>query len=186
MRVRLGDTGGHRSHGRHVEPAADGRFASRAGAAAGNPAGSAPQNQEASVTTGKRAGGTTILLVEDEPMVREVIRDILRLAGHSVLAASGPEEALDLCRDHPGPIHLLMTDVVLPGTNGLKLAHQVQTLRAEARVLFASGHDEQVLLQHGVLLGRTPLLRKPFTLAALDAAIGAALEAGPVPTSRAA
>jgi PAS domain S-box-containing protein len=108
-------------------------------------------------------GDETVLLVEDEAMVRELASRVLNGHGYLVLeAASGPE-ALEACRRHEGPVDLLVTDVVMPGMNGSELAERVATLYPEAHVLFISGYTGGALVEHGVLRDGTHFLQKPFS-----------------------
>ncbi|HSE93897.1 MAG TPA: GAF domain-containing protein [Methylomirabilota bacterium] len=106
----------------------------------------------------------TVLLVEDEDLVRELAHQVLTSYGYETLAASGPAEALDLVRRHDGPIHLLLTDVVMPRMGGRALAECLQAERPEMRVLYMSGYAEDEIVHRGGLAPGTPLLPKPFTL----------------------
>ena len=103
----------------------------------------------------------TVLLVEDEHAVRGLVRRILLEQGYVVLDASGGEEALELCRRHEGPIHLMVTDVVMPGMRGTELYRRLVQFHPEMRVLYMSGYTNDVLFQHGGTLPGA-LLRKPF------------------------
>ncbi|MBI3097113.1 MAG: response regulator [Planctomycetes bacterium] len=113
------------------------------------------------------AGTETVLLAEDEPSVRELIRRFLAMDGYTVLAAGGGDEAVAMLQGHPGPVHLLVADVVMPGMDGPQLAARVKGLRPESRVLYISGHPEATISRHG-LAADAPLLHKPFTPGALS------------------
>lgn len=108
-------------------------------------------------------GSETILLVEDDEMVRTLTRRLLEANGHTVLLASRGEEALELLRDLKTRIHLLVTDVVMPGMSGRDLADQVQTLRPGIKVLYLSGYTDDAIVRHGVLEPGVSFLQKPFT-----------------------
>ncbi len=108
-------------------------------------------------------GSETVLLVEDEEDVRGIARDILALAGFTVLAAANADEAERFCRDHPGPIHLLLTDVVMPRVSGIELVARLRPLRAAMRVLYMSGYADDAILRHGAFESGVRLLPKPFT-----------------------
>jgi PAS domain S-box-containing protein len=112
-------------------------------------------------------GSETILLVEDEVSLRAITRDILAEHGYRVLDAEGGAEAIAIAREHLGPIHLLVTDVVMPGINGRVLAESVKSLRPDSRVLYISGYTDDVIARRGVLEPGTLLLGKPFTAVAL-------------------
>ncbi|HEV8431166.1 MAG TPA: response regulator [Pyrinomonadaceae bacterium] len=112
-------------------------------------------------------GWETILLVEDEDIVRGLARQILEQAGYQVHDASGGEEALRLCRELTEPIHLLLTDVVMPETSGKEIAQRLASLRPEARVLFMSGYTDDAIVHHGVLDSNVEFIQKPFTPVAL-------------------
>jgi CheY-like chemotaxis protein len=108
-------------------------------------------------------GTETILLVEDDSDIREITREILTRQGYTVLDAADADQALRLSKDHPGPVHLLLTDVVMPGIGGRKLAEQLSAARPEMRVLYVSGHTDDAIVRSGVLHGDMAFLRKPFT-----------------------
>jgi nitrogen-specific signal transduction histidine kinase/ActR/RegA family two-component response regulator len=110
------------------------------------------------------AGTETILVVEDEPMVREMLCDSLREIGYSVLEAGELGEADRRCREHDGPIHLLMTDVVLPGVGGRELAQRLTAIRPEMKLLFMSGYTDDAVVRQGILTAGVMFLQKPFTL----------------------
>jgi len=109
----------------------------------------------------------SVLLVEDEPLVRETTATILRAAGHTVLAAHSPAEALRICAEHSGRIDLLLTDVVMPGMNGRDLAGKITALRPGVRVLFMSGYTDNAIVHHGVLDADVAFIAKPFNPEAL-------------------
>jgi len=108
-------------------------------------------------------GTETILLVEDEDVVRGLTKNILMQAGYNVLDAKGGEEAIRVCRAHPGPIDLLLTDVVMPEISGKEVADRLQELRPAIRVLFMSGYTDEAIVQHGVLDATVEFIQKPFT-----------------------
>ncbi|MBN1220100.1 MAG: response regulator [Anaerolineae bacterium] len=110
------------------------------------------------------AGTETILLVEDEDMVRELTRYALRQDGYQVLEASHGKEALKICEQHQGPIHLLLTDIVMPGgMSGRDLANRMVSLRPDTKVLFMSGYADEAIVQQGILTPDIAFLQKPFT-----------------------
>lgn len=104
----------------------------------------------------------TVLLVEDEDMVREVTLKMLRRGGYNVLAAAGADDALRIAREHNAPIHLLLTDVVMPGMKGPALADRLRALRPEIRVLYMSGYAEEAIASHGVVDADSDFIEKPF------------------------
>jgi two-component system, cell cycle sensor histidine kinase and response regulator CckA len=101
-------------------------------------------------------------VVEDEPTIRSLACEMLEAHGYGTLGAASAEEALGLAVRHRGPIHLLLTDVVMPGTSGPALAGQLNTVRPEARVLFMSGYAGDDLARRGVA-DDADLIPKPFT-----------------------
>ena len=123
----------------------------------------APQVESASAGVGQG----TILLVEDEPAVRDVAGRSLTAAGFIVLTASCAGEALSICENHGAPIDLLLTDVVMPAMSGRALWETVRRDRPDMPVLYMSGHCGTAIAQHGVLAEGTHLIEKPFNGAAL-------------------
>ncbi len=108
-------------------------------------------------------GKETILLVEDEPVLLELTSQMVEMQGYQVLAAHSPNEALRLSEAHPGLIHLLMTDVVMPEMNGRDLANRLMSLYPRLRCLFISGYTSDVIAHHGVLDEGLHFLQKPYT-----------------------
>ncbi len=121
--------------------------------------------------------GETILLVEDSALVRDLIAEALRASGYIVLAASGGEQALELARSCLGPIHLLLTDILMPGMSGPRLAEALQQVRGPLHVLFISGGGDESLGDHLVDTNNLVLLTKPFTTDVLLRRIRAILDA---------
>jgi DNA-binding NtrC family response regulator len=107
--------------------------------------------------------GETILLVEDEDAVRRLARMVLEERGYTVLSAANCQEAMQSSRRHPGPIHLLLTDVVMPDGSGRVIAEQLSNDRQEMKVLYMSGYTDNTLGHHGILNTGTAFLQKPFT-----------------------
>jgi PAS domain S-box-containing protein len=122
-------------------------------------------------------GSETILLVEDEAQVRALACLVLEGYGYTVLAASRGDEALRLAAEYPGPIHLLLTDVVMPGMSGRELARALATAGRPVPVLYTSGYTNDAIVHHGVLDDEFMLLQKPFTPDALARAVRRALDA---------
>ena len=116
---------------------------------------------------GAMAGEETVLLVEDETSVRDLLRETLQRQGYRVLAANSGEQAMERARSHRGPIHILVSDVVMPGMGGPELAERLAPLHPELRVLHISGYADDAILRHGVSEGTTAFLQKPFTPEAL-------------------
>jgi len=112
-------------------------------------------------------GNEVVLLVEDEKGVRDLAREYLELSGYSVIEAEDGYTALELTAMHAGPIHLLMTDVVMPGISGRELADRVRNIRPEIKVLYMSGYTDQAVVHHGILDGDAVLLQKPFSMSTL-------------------
>src|SRR5438445_2038916 len=108
-------------------------------------------------------GSETVLLAEDEAPVRAVARQVLERHGYTVLEAPTAEAALDIAARYSGTIHLLLTDVIMPGLSGRELATRLADLRPEARVIFMSGYTDDAVTRHGVLEPGLAYLQKPFT-----------------------
>ncbi len=117
----------------------------------------------------------TILLVEDEPLIREIACKMLRRLGYQVLVAETPTEATRLAQEHEGPIHLLLTDVVMPRMSGRELADEVVARHPGIRLLFMSGYTANVIAHHGVLDAGVHFLQKPFSLQDLATMVRRAL-----------
>jgi CheY-like chemotaxis protein len=124
-----------------------------------------PEASEAAPQPGKPQ--ETILLVEDEDALREATGRALSRAGYRVLSASGGAAALRLAEDHQGPIHLLLTDVMMPVMMGNEVAARVQRIRPELPVLYMSGYAQPVLTENGTLPEGVVIIEKPFTRQAL-------------------
>jgi PAS domain S-box-containing protein len=112
-------------------------------------------------------GSETILVVEDEEKVRKLTVRILRGQGYTVLEAPHGDDALLVCEQHEGPIHLLVTDVVMPGMSGGQLADRVERLRPEMKILYVSGYTDNAIVHHGVLEKGVNYIQKPFTIEGL-------------------
>jgi PAS domain S-box-containing protein len=112
-------------------------------------------------------GSEVVLLVEDEAGVRELAREYLEMSGYTVIVAPDGHTAVELAAMHAGTIHLLMTDMVMPGIGGRELAERVLALRPGIKILYMSGYTDQAVVHQGILGTDAPLLQKPFTLATL-------------------
>jgi len=121
----------------------------------------------------------TILLVEDALRVRAVVREILEMNGYNVLEARHGAEALDISERHQGPIHLMVTDVVMPQMSGRELAQRLQPLRPDMKVLYMSGYTDDAIVRHGVLGAGMAFLSKPFTPDALALKVREVLDTPP-------
>jgi CheY-like chemotaxis protein len=110
-----------------------------------------------------KGGNGTVLVVEDEAAVRKLVTRVLRGAGYEVLEAFGGAVAVQLARNHPGQIHLIVVDVVMPGMNGRETAEAIAKVRPGIPALFISGYTDEIIARHGVLEAGVQLLAKPFT-----------------------
>ena len=108
-------------------------------------------------------GSETLLIVEDDDLVRSLAHTILRAHGYTVLEASNGRDALRLCEEHTGPIHLVVTDVVMPEMSGREVADRLAPRRPEMKVLYVSGYTDDAIGHHGVLHSEIAFLNKPFT-----------------------
>ena len=122
-----------------------------------------------------------ILLVEDEPIVREVTRQVLEYAGYQVLESCGPREALRLASEHRGRLGLLLSDVVMPEMNGFDLARRIQKLQPQLMTVFMSGYTETAVLSRSIQDPLSTYLQKPFTVDLLLASVAKAMAMNPVP-----
>ncbi|HEY8945949.1 MAG TPA: response regulator, partial [Polyangiaceae bacterium] len=122
--------------------------------------------------TARAPGGSeTILVVDDEPLVRESTRRMLRSLGYRVFIAQNSEEALKIAAEHLDHIDLVISDVIMPGMNGLELARELGKQRPSVRVLFVSGFTAGVLAERGLLRESVEFLQKPIALDTLAARV---------------
>jgi len=121
-------------------------------------------------------GTETVLLVEDDPQLRQLSSSVLRHCGYNVLTASTPEEGLAICDTNHNDIRLLVTDVVMPRMNGRQLAERVSMMRPKIRVLYISGYTDNAIVHYGVLDPGLWFLPKPFTLSSLVAKVREVLD----------
>ena len=112
-------------------------------------------------------GSETILVVEDDPRVRDLVRIMLEASGYRVVAAAGAAEAEQVCAAGGDGIDLVLTDVVMPGVNGRALAERLVELSPATRVLFMSGYSDEAVQHHGVIRQESAFVEKPFTALAL-------------------
>jgi CheY-like chemotaxis protein len=122
-------------------------------------------------------GTETVLVVEDEEAVRSLAVKVLTRCGYTVHQAADGLACLEFLREFQGPLHLLLTDVVMPGMNGRELYGEVQKVFPEARVLFMSGYPENIMTRRGVLEEGIPFVQKPFSVRRLAAGVRAVLDA---------
>ena len=123
-------------------------------------------------------GWETVLLVEDEPSIRELTASMLQALGYDVLSAATPGEALRMAGERAGEIHLLLTDVIMPEMNGRELARRMETARPRMKDLYMSGYTADLIACHGVLDEGTHFLQKPFTMTQLAAMLRKTLDEG--------
>jgi CheY-like chemotaxis protein len=121
--------------------------------------------------------GEVVLVVEDEPAVRQFSVDALSELGYTVLQADGAAAAMRLLAAHP-EIALMFTDIVMPDVNGRKLATQARRIRPDLKVLFTTGYTRSAVVHNGVLDAGVELIGKPFTLEELAAKVRAMLDLG--------
>lgn len=136
-----------------------------------------PERNGISVPT--KGGVETILVVEDQQAVRSFIKAALKQYGYHVIEASGGEEAIAVVKQHSGPIHLLLADVVLPGMNGKELSDKLRALRPKLKVLFTSGYTSDVIAHRGVLDYGVAYIPKPFNPDKLAAKVREVLTEAP-------
>ncbi len=136
-----------------------------------------PLELDTSLDPAKLRGSETLLLVEDENAVRHPSFEFLKNCGYTVLEAKDGLQAIDVAHKHPGPIDLMVTDVVMPGMSGGQLAELLAEKYTQMKVLFVSGYSEQVVLRHKIVDLQTNFLQKPFTLRSLAAKVREILDA---------
>ncbi len=119
----------------------------------------------------------TILIVDDEPEVRALARDMLKVKGYTTLDTGDPTLALRIARTESQPIHLLLTDVVMPLMNGRELADQIRTIRPAIKVLYMSAYSTETVEDYGIRLAPgEPFVLKPFTMEQLSSAVRTVLD----------
>ena len=128
---------------------------------------SAAREEVASAQGEGGRGSETVVVAEDEVAVRRLACQVIKRHGYAVLEAEDTEHALRLAEKEKGPIHLLVTDVIMPGMNGRQLYERLVLLHPRMKVLYISGHADDVLIRQGVLESKTDLLQKPFSVADL-------------------
>jgi PAS domain S-box-containing protein len=121
-------------------------------------------------------GSETILLVEDDALVRSLVCTVLRNEGYTILEAAHGHEALVIAQQYPEAIDLLVTDVVMPQMSGRELAEQLSQVRRQIKVLFMSGYTDDAVVRHGLLIARVDLLAKPFSPLKLAAKVREVLD----------
>ncbi|MBZ5514969.1 MAG: response regulator [Acidobacteriia bacterium] len=122
-----------------------------------------PSTLEVPRRAAERRGTETILLVEDEAAVRSLVHGVLEQGGYRVLVARNGEDALIVSEQHKGPIHLLVTDVIMPEMGGPELAEHLRPFHRAMKVLYISGYTDDAIVHHGVLGSTATFLQKPFT-----------------------
>ncbi len=108
-------------------------------------------------------GSETILIAEDEPDLRELTRIFLRDYGYKVIEAASAEQALQIAEAFAEPIHLLLTDVIMPGMSGRQLAERIHRKRPQTKIIYMTGYTDDMVVQHKVLEPGVNMLQKPFT-----------------------
>jgi response regulator RpfG family c-di-GMP phosphodiesterase len=125
------------------------------------------KDKQALAIEGDLQGEETILLVEDDPLVRRVAGKILKTYGYEILEAENGLAALHLGHRHPRPIDLLLTDIIMPDMNGRDLAERWKIIHPESQVLFTSGYNENIIAQHGTLEPGISFIPKPYRMTTL-------------------
>jgi two-component system cell cycle sensor histidine kinase/response regulator CckA len=113
-------------------------------------------------------GSETVLVVEDEGQVRKLAVQILKKQGYKVLEACHGGDAFLVCERHKEPIHLILTDVIMPGMGGPELIQRLGQVRKDFKVIYMSGYTDEAVVYHGVQKGEMEFLQKPFTLERLS------------------
>ena len=119
----------------------------------------------------------TILIVDDEPEIRAIAREMLKAKGYATLDTGDPALALRIARTESQPIHLLLTDVVMPLTNGRELAERIRPIRPAIKILYMSAYSTETIEDYGIRLAPgEPFVMKPFTIESLTLAVRALLD----------
>ncbi len=126
---------------------------------------------EKSLPTAIAGGSETILLAEDEDLVRKIVITTLESQGYKVLAANSGEDALELASRYTGPLHMLITDIVMPGMTGTQLAERMKSRHTDLRVLYMSGYTEDKIVRLGLFSAPDDFIQKPFTPAQLNRSV---------------
>jgi CheY-like chemotaxis protein len=135
-----------------------------------------PAAPGATASADSPAGSETVLVVEDDEAVRQFTRAVLMAAGYQVLSAADGHDALTLARSHMGPVHLLITDVVMPVLDGHALADQFHALHPDGRILFTSGYTPEAVSRRGITIPASQFIQKPYAPVALCRHVRAALD----------
>jgi CheY-like chemotaxis protein len=130
----------------------------------------------AAATGQSPSGSETVLVVEDDPAVCQFTEAVLRAAGYQVLSARHGADAMEVASQHTGPIHLLMTDVVMPVVGGHALAERFRELQPDGRVLFTSGYTPEAVSRRGIVIPAAQFIQKPYSPAALCRQVRAVLD----------
>jgi DNA-binding response OmpR family regulator len=117
-----------------------------------------------------------VMVAEDDAMVRGLARDILSRHGYEVLVAENPQKAIDLASSYPDTIDLLLSDVIMPGMNGVRLYERLRATRPDLQVIFMSGYPDDVIEHHGIIDAGAPFFQKPFSVAGLIEKVRAILD----------
>ena len=125
----------------------------------------------------RKQGSETILLVEDDAAVRELVSAMLTAKGYNVLVSQQPQDVGTICERHSGRIHLLLTDMVLPGMSGREIAKHVGALRPDVKILFMSGYTDEALAHSHGFDGKFEFLQKPFSAVTLTSKVREVLDA---------
>lgn len=137
----------------------------------------APEPDSLPASPGSAAGTETVIVVEDQAEVRNLVQTMLEQNGYTVLSATDGAEAVELCELWPGPIHLLVTDVIMRGMNGRQVYEALRANRPELAVLYMSGYPSNVITHHGVLDPGVHFIAKPFSLRDFTAKVREVLDA---------
>ncbi|HEV2350215.1 MAG TPA: response regulator [Terriglobia bacterium] len=140
--------------------------------------GTVSRTSKVQIISRDRRGTETVLVVEDEETIRQLVRSILESNGYRVLEAKSGADALSICYAHSGAIHLVLTDVVMPQMSGPELALQWAARRPETKIIYMSGYTNNAICHHGLLDRNLAFIEKPFTPQALENKVREVLEAG--------